>query len=69
MNQSGTTDVSVGSRDETYRRARVKAAERETFVSALVRRFLAELAGSETDVERLTRQEREKRIGTFRAGR
>jgi predicted CopG family antitoxin len=63
-------NITVSVDDETYRRARVKAAERDTSVSALVRRFLAELAGSESDVERLKREEREirERIGTFRAG-
>jgi hypothetical protein len=38
-------------------------------VSALVRRFLAELAGGESDNERLKREERDIReqIGAFRA--
>jgi hypothetical protein len=44
--------------DETYRRARVKAAEQETSVSALVKRFLGELAAEESEAERLRRQER-----------
>jgi hypothetical protein len=44
--------------DETYRRARIKAAEQETSVSALVKRFLGELAADESDAERLRRQER-----------
>ena len=43
--------------DETYRRARMKAAERDTSVSALVKRFLGELASDESDAERLKRQE------------
>jgi phage shock protein A len=56
--------------DQTYRRARIKAAEQDTSVSALVKRFLTELAASESDVERLKREERalRERIGAFRAG-
>jgi hypothetical protein len=63
-------NITVSVDDETYRRARVKAAERETSVSALVKRFLIELAASESDGERLKREERElrARIGKFRAG-
>ena len=51
-------NITVSVDDETYRRARVKAAEQATSVSALVRRFLAELAADETDAERLRREER-----------
>jgi phage shock protein A len=56
--------------DQTYRQARIKAAEQDTSVSALVKRFLTELAASESDVERLKREERalRERIGAFRAG-
>jgi plasmid stability protein len=63
-------NITVSVDDETYRRARVKAAEHDTSVSALVRKFLAELAGSESEIERLKRQEREirDRIRSFRAG-
>ena len=55
--------------DETYRRARIKAAEQDTSVSALVQHFLAELAVGESDTERLKREERalRERIATFRA--
>ena len=55
--------------DETYRRARMKAAERDTSVSALVARFLTELTASEPDTEQLKREERalRERIGRFRA--
>jgi hypothetical protein len=62
-------NITVSVDDETYRRARVKAAEQDTSVSALVRKFLAELAGSESDIERLKREEREirERIRVFRA--
>ena len=59
--------VSVG--EEIYRKARIKAAERDTSVSALVKRFLTELVADESDVERLKREERElrERITSFRA--
>ena len=48
----------------------MKAAERDTSVSALVKRFLTELASGESDAERLKREERElrARIVTFSAG-
>ncbi len=38
--------------DEAYRRARVRAAELDTSLSAVVRDFLIEFAGAETDFER-----------------
>jgi predicted CopG family antitoxin len=62
-------NITVSVDDETYRRARMKAAEQDTSVSALVRRFLAGLAQEESDVERLKREERalRARIKTFRA--
>jgi hypothetical protein len=43
------------------RRARVSAAAMDTSVSALVKRYLQQLAGMETEPERLKRQEREIR--------
>ena len=63
-------NITVSVDDEIYRRARMKAAEQDTSVSALVARFLAALAADESDVERLKREERalRTRIGTFRAG-
>ena len=63
-------NVTVSLDDETYRRARMKAAELDTSVSALVRRFLADLAAGESETERLKRQERalRERITTFRGG-
>jgi uncharacterized protein YdaU (DUF1376 family) len=62
-------NITVAVDDETYRRARIKAAERDTSVSALVKHFLAELAVGESDNERLKREERalRERIATFRA--
>jgi len=62
-------NITVTVDDETYRRARMKAAERDTSVSALVARFLTELAAGETDTERLKLEERalRERIRSFRA--
>jgi hypothetical protein len=62
-------NITVSVDDETYRRARAKAAEQDTSVSALVKRFLVELAASESEKERLKREERElrDRIRSFSA--
>lgn len=62
-------NITVTVDDEIYRKARVKAAERDTSVSALVKRFLVELAAGGSDAERLKRQEQvlRERIGSFRA--
>ena len=56
--------------DETYRRARTKAAEWDTSLSALVRRFLVELVSEESSERGLERQERDLRaqIRDFTAG-
>ena len=63
-------NITVAVDDETYKRARVAAAERDTSVSALVKAFLEQLASHETEIERLKRQEREIRsqIAAFTAG-
>jgi plasmid stability protein len=63
-------NITVSIDDETYRRARIQAAEQGTSVSALVKRFLTELAAAESDVERLKGEERElrARITAFTAG-
>jgi post-segregation antitoxin (ccd killing protein) len=62
-------NITVSVDDETYRRARVAAAERDTSVSALVKAYLVQLASQETETERRKRQEREIRsqIAAFRA--
>ena len=62
-------NITVSLDDETYRRARMIAAQRETSVSALVKRFLLELGSGETETERLKREERalRERITIFRA--
>ena len=62
-------NITVSVDDEIYRKARIKAAERDTSVSALVKRFLTELVVDESGVDRLKREERElrERITVFRA--
>ena len=62
-------NITVTVDDETYRKARMKAAEQGTSVSALVKRFLTGLVAGESDAERLKREERalRERIGNFRA--
>jgi plasmid stability protein len=52
-------NVTVSLPDDVYRRARVKAAERDTSVSALVRDFLVELAEDESDFDRRKRLQQE----------
>ena len=54
-------NITVSLDDETYRRARMIAAQRDTSVSALVKRFLRDLGSGESETERLKRQERELR--------
>ena len=51
-------NLTVSLDDETYRRARMIAAQRDTSVSALVRAFLVELTSGESRTERLKREER-----------
>ncbi|PVM87450.1 DUF6364 family protein [Caulobacter endophyticus] len=54
-------NITVSIDEETYRRARIKAAEQDTSVSAMVRRFLVEVAQDESEFERLKRREAEIR--------
>ena len=54
-------NITVSVDDETYKRARVAAAERDTSVSALVKNYLDQLASYETESERLKRKERDIR--------
>jgi plasmid stability protein len=62
-------NVTVSLDDEVYRRARVKAAERDTSLSALVRDFLISLGEEETEFERRKRLQDEvlRSIVAFRA--
>ncbi|HRW48533.1 MAG: hypothetical protein M9936_18660 [Caldilinea sp.] len=63
-------NITVSVDDEVYQRARVKAAEMSTSVSALVRSYLIQVTSEETDWERRKRLERETiaAITAFRAG-
>jgi hypothetical protein len=62
-------NITVSVDDETYRRARIKAAEKETSVSALVKDFLGSLTSGKSDFEQLKREEQglRERIQNFRA--
>ena len=62
-------NITVSLDDDTYRRARMIAAQRDTSVSALVKRFLVELASGESEAEQLKREERalRERIADFDA--
>jgi len=68
-NRETMKNITVSLDDETYRRARMIAAQRDTSVSALVKRFLNELGSGETEFERLRREEQEirARITSFSA--
>ena len=63
-------NITVSLPDDTYRRARIKAAERDTSVSALVREFLTSLGEEESDFERRKRLQAEviASVKDFRAG-
>lgn len=52
-------NLTVSLPEDVYRRARIKAAERDTSVSALVREFLSKLAEEESDFERRKRLQKE----------
>lgn len=54
-------NITVTVDDDTYRRARIKAAERETSVSALVKQFLSEFAGGPSDTDRMKLNEKAMR--------
>ena len=62
-------NITVSVDDDVYRRARMKAAEHDTSVSALVTRFLTNLAAEESEADRLKREEwaLRARITSFRA--
>lgn len=62
--------ITVSVEDEVYQRARIKAAELDTSVSALVKVFLTKLTEEESDMERRKRLQRETlaSIHAFSAG-
>ena len=59
-------NITVSVNDDLYYRARVKAAEKRSTVSALVRRYLTDLVEETPDVEQLAR-ERAELIAVIRA--
>jgi plasmid stability protein len=65
-------NITISLDDDTYRQARIKAAERDTSVSALVKACLVRLIKGETGAEptfdRLLVQEQEIRARLFAAG-
>jgi hypothetical protein len=52
-------NITVSLDDETYRNARMKAAELDTSVSALVKGYLTQLGSGQTEFQRLAQLERE----------
>ena len=48
-------NITVSLPEDVYRRARIRAAEQNTSVSAMVRQFLTETGTAETDFERRRR--------------
>lgn len=54
-------NVTVSLDDETYQRGRLRAAEMDKSLSALVRDYINSLGAEETEFERLARLEREVR--------
>ena len=52
-------NITVSISDEAYRQARIRAAELDTSVSALVREFLQSLVSEESDFERRKRLQTE----------
>jgi plasmid stability protein len=63
-------NITVTVDDELYRRARIMAAEADTSVSAMVRAYLRQVTGEESDFERRLRLQRETiaSIHAFSAG-
>ena len=63
-------NITVSLDEEIYRRTRIKAAERHTSVSALVKGFLVELTSAGPGARGLEREERKlrARIRSFSAG-
>jgi len=64
-------NITVTIEDELHRRARIRAAEIDTSLSAVVRDFLIEFAGGETEFDRRKRLQDETMasIGSFSAGK
>lgn len=62
--------ITVAVPDDVYRQARIRAAERDTSVSALVAEYLGSLAGRGSEFSELEARQNEIRSGiaSFRAG-
>lgn len=63
-------NITIAVPDDVYRRARIRAAERDTSVSAMVREFLLQTDGADADFERGRALQAKvmERIEGFRAG-
>jgi hypothetical protein len=63
-------NITVSVPDEVYRAARVRAAERDSSVSAIVTEYLRGLACDDAEFVRLRAQQKriQREIETFRAG-
>jgi plasmid stability protein len=63
-------NITVTVPDDVYRKARIRAAERGTSVSALVGEYLRSLSGQEAEFSRLEAQQQQilGEIRRFRAG-
>ena len=63
-------NITVSISDEAYRQARIKAAELDTSVSALVREFLQSLVSEASDYERRKKLQDEvlATVQSFQAG-
>ena len=63
-------NITITIPDDVYRRARVRAAENDTSVSAIVRDFLSRLADADEDFERgqALQDEVLAHVKAFRAG-
>ena len=63
-------NLTVSLPDDIYRRARIKAAERDTSVSALVRELLTDFTDEESEFDRRKKLQDEviASIRSFRAG-
>lgn len=58
-------NITVSLPEDVYRRARIKAAERDTSVSAMVREFLLSIGDEESDFAQRKRLQ-DKVLGTIR---
>jgi len=63
-------NITVSLPDDVYRRARIRAAEQNVSLSALVRRILLDVGSAETDFERRRRLQEEvlASVSRFSAG-